>query len=92
MNIAVFLSTYVMLMGIVILLISFDNFDFETTFTAALTTISNVGPGFGMVGPMGNFSQFSNFSKIVLSFAMLAGRLEFYPLLALFSKDTWKSN
>lgn len=92
MNIAVFLSTYVILMGIVILLISFDNFDFETTFTAALTTISNVGPGFGMVGPMGNFSQFSNFSKVVFSFAMLAGRLEFYPLLALLSKDTWKSN
>lgn len=92
MDIAVFTSTYIVIMIIAVFLVSFDNFDFETTFTAVLTTISNVGPGFGMVGPMGNFSQFSDFSKMILSFCMLAGRLEFYPLLVLFSKNTWKRN
>ncbi len=92
MDIAVFTTTYILFLINALLLVSFDNFDFETTFTAVLTTISNVGPGFGMVGPMGNFSQFSDFSKVVLSFCMLAGRLEFYPLLVLISKDTWKRN
>lgn len=92
MDIGVFASTYLVIMIIAVLLVSFDNFDFETTFTAVLATISNIGPGLGVVGPTGNFSQFSDLSKIVLSFCMLAGRLEFYPLLVLFSRDTWKKN
>lgn len=92
MDIAVFTFVYIAIMGIAIFLISFDNFDFETTFTAVLATMSNIGPGFGMVGPTGNFSQFSDFSKLVLSFCMLAGRLEIYPLLVLFQRDTWKRN
>lgn len=89
-DIAVFAFIYVAIMGIALLLISFDNFDFETSFTAVLATMSNIGPGLGIVGPTGNFSQFSDFSKLVLSFCMLAGRLEIYPLLVIFQRDTWK--
>lgn len=92
MDIAVFAFSYITIMGIAVFLVSLDNFDFETTFTAVLATVSNIGPGFGMVGPTGNFSQFSDFSKLVLSFCMLAGRLEIYPLLVLFSRNTWKRN
>ena len=89
-DIAVFAFIYVTIMGIALLLVSFDNFDFETSFTAVLATMSNIGPGLGIVGPTGNFSQFSDFSKLVLSFCMLAGRLEIYPLLVIFQRDTWK--
>lgn len=90
MDIAVFAFMYFLIMGIAIFLVSFDNFDFETTFTAVLATMSNIGPGLGMVGPTGNFSQFSDFSKFVLCFCMLAGRLEIYPLLVLFQRESWK--
>ena len=89
-DIAVFAFIYVTIMGIALLLVSFDNFDFETSFTAVLATMSNIGPGLAIVGPTGNFSQFSDFSKLVLSFCMLAGRLEIYPLLVIFQRDTWK--
>ena len=79
------------------LLLSFDNYavaegssQLVTNFTAVATTISNVGPGLDMVGPSGNFAFYSPFSKIVLSFNMLAGRLELFPMLILFSPSTWK--
>ena len=72
------------------IIVSFDGFDLITTSTAVLTSISNVGPGFEMVGPTGNFSAFSDLSKLVLSFCMLAGRLEIYPMLIMFSKSIWK--
>lgn len=92
MDIGVFTFMYMLIMAASIFLVSFDNFDFETTFTAVLATMSNIGPGLSLVGPTGNFSEFSNFSKLVLSFCMLAGRLEIYPLLVLFQRDTWKRN
>ena len=72
------------------LLISFDGYDFSTNFTAALSCISNVGPGLGLIGPSGNFSIFSNFSKLVMAFAMLFGRLEVYAMLILFIPSTWR--
>ncbi|MBQ0018285.1 MAG: TrkH family potassium uptake protein [Clostridiales bacterium] len=72
------------------LLVSLDGFDFETNITATLSCISNIGPGLGKVGPSGNFAIFSNFSKLILSFVMLAGRLELYPILILFSPGNWK--
>ena len=72
------------------LLISLDNFDFTTNFTAVAATINNIGPGLSMVGPTGNFGQFSDFSKLVLTFDMLVGRLELFPILILFSKNTWR--
>ena len=73
-----------------ILLVSLDNFDFETTFSAVLTTFGNVGPGMAKVGPMGNFADFSPLSKLVLCFDMLAGRLEIFPFLVLFTAPAWR--
>lgn len=72
------------------LLISIDGFDFTTNVTAALTCINNVGPGLSAVGPVGNFADYSVFSKIVLSFTMLFGRLEITPMLILFSPSSWR--
>lgn len=73
------------------LLVSLDNFDFTTTFSAVLTCMGNVGPGLGKVGPVLNFDVMSNFSKLVLSFTMLLGRLEIFPLLIFFSAKTWRN-
>ena len=72
------------------LIVGLDDFSFGTTFTAVLTCLSNVGPGLEMVGPMGNFSAFSDLSKVVLSLCMIIGRLEIFPILVLFSSDAWK--
>ena len=67
-----------------VIIVSIDGHDLLSTITAVITCITNVGPGFGEVGPIGNFSAFSNLSKIVLSFDMLAGRLELIPVLMVF--------
>ncbi len=72
------------------LLLSVDGASAETTLTASLTCLSNVGPGLGAVGPMGNFAGFSALSKIVLSLEMLIGRLEILPMLIFFTPSTWK--
>ncbi len=72
------------------ILVSFDNFSIETTMTAVLTCISNIGPVMGTVTPFGNLSDFSVFSKIILSLDMLFGRLEFLPMLILISPSTYK--
>lgn len=84
-----FVSYFLILIGGTIL-ISLDNSDFETNFTAVLTTISNVGPGFGKVGPTGNFAFYSDWSKLILSFCMLIGRLEIFPVLMLLHPSSWK--
>lgn len=73
-----------------IILISFENFDFQTTFSSVIETFNNVGLGLGKIGPKGNFSIFSNFSKIVFIILMLTGRLEIFPILMLFSNKTWR--
>lgn len=73
-----------------VVLVSLDNFDFETTFSAVLTTLGNVGPGMAQVGPMGNFAEFSPLSKLILCFDMLAGRLEIFPFLVLFTAPAWR--
>ncbi len=86
------ITIYAAILIITTLLISVDGFGFETNFTATLACISNVGPGFGAVGPMGNFADYSYFSKILLSLVMLAGRLEFMPILVLFSPSAWKKH
>ena len=75
-----------------ILIVALDNYDFTTTFSAALTCIGNVGPGLGVVGPIGNFAGFSNLSKIVLAFLMLIGRLEVMPILILFAPQSWRKS
>ena len=79
-----------LLLGGGCLLVCLDGFDLTTSFTAALTCLANVGPGLGEVGPMGNFAAFSPLSKVVLSLAMLIGRLEIFPMLILFSPATWR--
>ena len=86
----IYLTLYLLIFAVSILLISLDNFDMTTNFTAVTATLNNIGPGLEIVGPMGNFSSFSYFSKCVLIFDMLAGRLEIFPLLLLFFKGTWK--
>lgn len=86
----VFMASYVVIFFVAMLLISLDNFDFTTNFTAIAATINNIGPGLNMVGPTGNFSAFSGLSKVVMSFCMLIGRLEIFPMLLLFSPYTWK--
>ena len=86
--------SYVALVTLILLgctaLVSFDGFDFSTNFTAALSCISNIGPGLGKIGPSGNFSIFSDFSKIVMAVTMLFGRLEIYAMLILFIPSTWR--
>ena len=85
-----FAFVYVTLVLCGALLISFEGlYDLETNFTAALTCVSNVGPGFGAVGPSGNFAAYGPFAKLVLSLLMLAGRLELFPILALFHPAIW---
>ena len=86
----VLLMTYVVVYIVSYLLVSLDGFDTTTNFTAIAATLNNIGPGLNMVGATGNFSEFSNFSKIVLMFDMLAGRLEIIPMLLLFYPSTWK--
>ena len=89
--VSVFFILYMFLLLTSTFLVSFDGFDLATNFTASLSCISNIGPGLSAVGPTGNFDIFSYPSKIVLSFAMLLGRLEIFPILVLFSKHTWKN-
>ena len=72
------------------LLVSFDNFSFETNVTAVFACLNNIGPGLELVGPMGNFADFSPWSKLLLSFDMLAGRLEIFPMLLLFAPSIWR--
>ena len=83
---------YIMIFTGTLLLISVDSKDFITTFTAAATCFNNVGPGLAEVGPFGNFSAFSYFSKLVLSFAMLFGRLEIMPMFIMLSPSTWRGS
>lgn len=85
-----FFIVYMFIFAVSILLVSLDEFDFTTTFTAVAATFNNIGPGLGVVGPMGNFSEFSVMSKLVLMFDMLAGRLEIFPMLLLFTPGTWR--
>lgn len=86
---ASYLMMYTACLVIVFLLLSFDKFDIETNISAAAACFNNIGPGFGEVGPIGNYFGYSDFSKIVLCAAMLLGRLEIFPMLICFSYGTW---
>ena len=86
----VYLITFIIIFVTSFTLISLENHDFTTTFTAVAATINNIGPGLEMVGPSGNFAFWSDYSKIVLMIDMLAGRLELFPLLILFSPKVLK--
>lgn len=85
-----YLIIYLGFFLISLLLISLNNVDFSTSFTAITTCINNIGPGLAKVGPTENFSFFSNLSKIVLSIDMLLGRLECFPIIILFSPAIWR--
>jgi len=87
-----FVFLYFLIFFLVAMLLSFTGLDFITSFSAAATSISNVGPGLGeMIGPSGNFGELSNFAKWILSFAMLLGRLEIFTLLVLFFPGFWRN-
>ncbi|MCD7775614.1 MAG: TrkH family potassium uptake protein [Clostridiales bacterium] len=88
-SVGVYFLLYVLCFGAVFLLLCFEPFDFETNFSATLACFNNVGPGFGLVGPASSYADYSGFSKIILSFAMLMGRLEIFPLILAFSPSTW---
>ncbi len=87
-----YFTLYMICYFIIYLIIALEPFDFQTNFTAVAACINNVGPGFGAVGPSGSFADFSQISKLVLSFAMLLGRLEIYPLIFAFTPSIWIKN
>ena len=85
-----YMMCYIIVFVVSLLLTSFEEHDLATNFTAVAATINNIGPGLELVGPTGNYVFFSGFSKLVLSFDMLAGRLELFPMLILFYPGTYK--
>lgn len=89
-NINAYLAAYVMIVIVSFLAVSLDGFSVTTNFSAVIACFNNIGPGLEMVGPVGNYGAFSTLSKLVLIMDMLAGRLEIFPILILFSRTTWK--
>ena len=89
-NTNAYLAAYVLIIVAIFVIISLDGFSVGTNFTAVICTFNNIGPGLEAVGPTCNFSIFSDFSTFVLSIGMLAGRLEIFPILVLFSRSAWK--
>ena len=89
-GVSAYILLYFLLIGAATFLISVDGRNMETNFTAALSCMSNVGPGMDGVGAVCNYADFSNFSKLVLTLTMLTGRLEIYPMLALAFPSVWK--
>ncbi|MBR4765644.1 MAG: TrkH family potassium uptake protein, partial [Clostridia bacterium] len=86
----VYLMLYIMIIGISVLVVSFDEYDFTSNFSAVLATFNNIGPGLSRVGPLGNYSLYSALSKLVLIIDMLLGRLEIFPILLLFDPSLLK--
>ena len=87
-----YLVAYFCIFMVSVMLVSIEGKDLITTVTSVMTTIGNVGPGLSLVGPTANFAHMSDLSKVVLIFDMLAGRLELFPMLILFSPETWKKS
>ncbi len=85
-----YLVCYAIFFVISLMLVSLDGRDLITNFTAIASTINNVGPGLAGVGPSASFADFSNLSKLVITFTMIAGRLELFPMIVLLSPATWK--
>ncbi|MNP31804.1 Trk system potassium uptake protein TrkG [compost metagenome] len=84
-----FFFMYVIIFCFSILIVSFEGKDIVTTISSVATTLGNVGPGLEIVGPMGNFSSFTVFSKLIFSFCMIVGRLEIYPMILLLMPRFW---
>ena len=89
-NANAYLSAYVIILFLSFLVISLDGYSIGTNFSAVLACFNNIGPGLEAVGPTCNFGGYSALSKLVLILDMLAGRLEIFPILVLFSHSTWK--
>jgi len=89
---AIFFFIYFAVFIVSVMLVSIEGKDIVTGSTAVIATLSNIGPGLGAAGPAGNFSAFTGFSKIILSFCMVAGRLEFFPVLILMTPSAWKKS
>ena len=88
-----YFTLLILIYALSVLLVSFDNFDMTTSMTSVAATLNNIGPGLAAgIGPKGNYASFSVLSKLVLIFDMLAGRLELFPMLVLFSPKTWKGS
>jgi trk system potassium uptake protein TrkH len=89
-EVLVYFFMYVTTFVIAVLIVSIEGKDFITTISSVATTLGNVGPGLGVVGPAGNFSSLTDISKVVLSFCMILGRIEIYPILLFFLPSFWK--
>jgi trk system potassium uptake protein TrkH len=87
---SVYLTAYMAVFLISLLIISLEGFDMVTTSTSVITCLNNIGPGFGLIGPRGNFADFSQLSKLVLSANMLMGRLEIFPIIMIFNPSLWR--
>ena len=90
-SILVYFAFFIIFFAVSVIVVSLDGQDLITNFTAVAATINNIGPGLSLVGPIKNYDLFSDLSKFVLMFDMLAGRLELFPLVLLFYPETWKS-
>ncbi|MBQ2602483.1 MAG: TrkH family potassium uptake protein, partial [Oscillospiraceae bacterium] len=90
-SILVYFAFFIIIFAVSVIVVSLDGQDLITNFTAVAATINNIGPGLSLVGPIKNYDLFSDLSKFVLMFDMLAGRLELFPLVLLFYPETWKS-
>ncbi|MGT2784975.1 TrkH family potassium uptake protein [Streptococcus merionis] len=89
-NLSHYLLVYILVFILILFSVAIESKDFTTAFTAVAATFNNIGPGLGEVGPTSNFSGYSNWNTLVLTFSMLAGRLEIYPILILFAPKTLK--
>lgn len=87
-----YIVIYFLLYALFVVFITIAGPDFESSFAAVAATYNNVGPGLGIVGPIGNYSSFSDIGKLILSFVMITGRLEIFPILILFSPNTWRKD
>ena len=88
-SVGMYFAIYMICLLAIFLLLSLEPFDFETNFSAAVSCFNNVGPAFGAAGPMSSYAAYSPLSKLALSFAMLLGRLEIFPLIIALSPSTW---
>ena len=90
-NTNAYLAAYVTIIFLSFLVVSLDNFSPMSNFSAVIACFNNIGPGLEAVGPTCNYGAYSTLSKLVLSFDMLAGRLEIFPILAMLSRSTWRN-
>ena len=89
-GIMAFFFLYILIFAASVLVVSLDGIDIVSSVTSVIATIGNIGPGLGIVGPIGNYADFSVISKTVLSICMIIGRLEIYPVLLLFAPTFWR--